>query len=125
MAYHPKDMSEKSPKLDLAPAVASHSPNPISTEKGRKARRAGNKPAQRVPRSVVLNESETGRLYREIESLMLAGGQEEAIAAKTTELRRLQQIEADRMSAYARSQSQLQPGHGYALLDKAARLLDK
>ena len=118
-------MSEKSPKLDLAPAVASHSPSPISTGTGRKARRTGQKPVQGEPGPVVLNDVETGRLYREIESLMLAGGQEEAIAAKAIELRRLQQLEADRMSAYARSRSQLVPGQGYALLDKAARLLGK
>jgi len=81
-----------------------------------------------VKRRLTKDESHSARirgLYQQIQYLILTGGADEAIALKRQELRRFQQLEAERMTRRAERRSHLAAGRGYALLEKASRLLAK
>lgn len=63
--------------------------------------------------------------YERIRALVASGGSAEAIAEERRELRRLQHLEAARMTAQAERRSHVAAGEGYAALEAAASLLAK
>ncbi len=65
------------------------------------------------------------RLYQDIEGLILSDGNQEELASKTRKLRDIQEAEAVAMARHAHRRNHLPQGEGYALLEKADRLLSK
>jgi hypothetical protein len=65
------------------------------------------------------------RQYERIRDLFAAGASSQEIAEERQELRRLQNVEAVRMTAYAERRSHIAAGEGYAALESAAALLAK